>query len=171
MLDGIFHDGLQGQRRHAEPGMRRIVLDKQAVLIQGLLHGEVGAGVFQLRRKWDERGAGNGSEIFPQVGGKIHDDLSGQFWILIAETIDACHGVVDEMRTHLQHGDAGALIRDFPLMLQILLDLIRQDEAVHGQSREDITDIEEQEDINEHQHDQSGYHRQYGGEKAVKCFT
>ena len=126
--------------------------------------------MLQFRRKGNECGAGNGGEIFAQVGGEIHDDLPGQLRILIAEAIDTCHGIVDEVRTHLQHRDAGALICDFPLMLQILLDLIRQDEAVHGQCREDVTDIEEQEGFNEHQHDQSGCHRQYGGKEAAKCF-
>ena len=27
VLDGVLHDGLQGQRRHAEPCMRRVVRD------------------------------------------------------------------------------------------------------------------------------------------------
>ena len=65
------------------------------------------------------------------------------------------------MRTHLQHHDAGALIGDFPLMpgdfplvpgdfpllREVLLNLVGQDEAVHGQRGEDNADIKQCVDI------------------------
>jgi len=56
--------------------------------------------------------------------GEIHDHLLGLFRVLAAKTIDARHGVLDEMRPHLQHHDAGVLLGDLPLLSEILLDLI-----------------------------------------------
>ena len=51
MLDGIFYDGLQGQRRYTEEDMWCIVIDNQAVPILGLFYGKVSPGMLQLRRK------------------------------------------------------------------------------------------------------------------------
>ena len=68
VLDGVFHNGLQGQRRQAEEGVRRVVFDKEAFAVLRLLHGEIGAGVFQLRGKGNRFCACNGGEVFAQIG-------------------------------------------------------------------------------------------------------
>ena len=124
VLDGILHDGLKSQRRHTEEGVRRVIVNDEAFGVLSLLHIEIGACVLQLRGKGDRLGACHSGEIFAQVGGEIHDHLLGLFRVLAAKTIDARHGVVDEMRPHLQHHDAGALLGDLPLLSEILLDLI-----------------------------------------------
>ena len=124
MLDGILHDGLKGQRRQAELCKRRIVFHKKHLLISRLFHGQIGAGVLQLRGKGDEVLAGDGIEVLLQVAGEIHSDLSGLLRVLIAQAVDAHQGVVDEVGPHLQYHDIGALTGDFLLLLHILLDLI-----------------------------------------------
>ena len=164
--DGILHDGLEGQRRHAEEGVRRVILNGEAFGILRLLHSEIGARVLQLRGKGDGRGACHGGEIFAQVGGEIHDHLLGLFRVLTAQAIDARHGVVDEVGPHLQHHDAGALLGDLPLLAKILLDLIGQDETVHGQGGEHHADVKEQERIDKRLYQQRDRHRQQGDEKA-----
>jgi len=171
VFDGIFHDGLEGQRRHTKQDVRRVIIDNQAVLVLGLLHGEVGAGVVQFRRKRDRRSACDGGEIFTQVGSEIHNDLPGLLRILPAEAVDARHGVVDEVRPHLQDHNAGTLMGNLPLLAQIPLDLIGQDEAVHRQDGEDETDVEEREDIDEHLHEQRDRHRQRGDEETEEGFV
>lgn len=49
MLDGIFHDGLQGQRRQAKADKRRVVFHDEQVVKLCLFYGQVGVGVLQLR--------------------------------------------------------------------------------------------------------------------------
>ena len=48
MLDGVFHDGLQGQRRQAEMGKRRIVIHNKHLVKLRLFYGKIGAGVLQF---------------------------------------------------------------------------------------------------------------------------
>ena len=153
--------------------MRRIVVDKETVLILGLLDGEVGARMLQFRGKGDRRGAGNSGEVPAQVGCKIHDHLPGQPGILIAEAVDACHGVVNEMRPHLRDHDTGLLIGDFlllqgnfPLMAQVLLHLLGQDQPVHGHGGDNNADIDQRENIDKQVRDQSNGHRQDRNEVA-----
>ena len=117
-----------------------------------LLYGQVGAGVLQLRGKGNGIVVCDGVEIPPQDW----PSRSGTFlWPIRA--------IIKEIRSHLEHHDIGALISDFPLLqgdfsllfsnfpfLQddfllaalILLDLIGQDEAVHGQSGENSADVD-----------------------------
>ena len=138
MLNGVLDNRLQRQGRQAEEGMRRVVFYEEAFGILGLLHSQIGARVLQFRRKRDERIAGHGREVLAQVGGEIHDDLLGLPGILTAEAINARQGVVNEVRPHLQHHNADTLLRqglllpgDLPLVLQILLDLIGEDDDIH----------------------------------------
>ena len=84
VLDGVFHDGLQRQRRHAEHGMRRVVLDEKAVLILGLFHRKVGAHVLELGGEGDGLGACDGGEVLAQVGGEVQHDLPGLQRVLVA---------------------------------------------------------------------------------------
>ena len=53
VFDGVLHDGLQRQRRHAEADVRRIVIDEKAVFILGLLDSEVGAHMLKLGGEGD----------------------------------------------------------------------------------------------------------------------
>ena len=177
-MTAFFHDGLQRQRRYPKPGMRHIIMDKYTVLIQSLLYSEVGAGVFQLRREGDRLCACDGGEVFAKIGSEIHDDLPGLYGILTAKTVDARHGVVDKVRSHLQHHDAGALIGDlhllpgdFPLAAQVLIDLIVQYESVHGQGGEGVADIEDKGGFSEKLYDHSGCHRYQCDEKTQKGFA
>lgn len=48
MFDGVFRDGLPGQRRQAEPSKRHIIVHDEQFLKLRLLHREIGAGVLQL---------------------------------------------------------------------------------------------------------------------------
>ena len=96
-------------------------------------------------------------------------------------------GIIDEMRPHLQHHDTGAFMGDFFLLLgdflllvsnlfllpgnflvlpddfllmtAVLLDLIGQDEAVHGQRGEDVAEVYEREDIGEQVYGQRDHDR------------
>ena len=79
MLDGIFHYRLQGQRRHAKPGMRRIVFNEKAVFKLYLLNGQVGAGVLQFIRKGNGILTGNRRKVLTQVRREIQGDLLGLF--------------------------------------------------------------------------------------------
>ena len=56
----------------------------------------------------------------------------------------------------------------FTLAAAILLDLIGQDEAVHGQGGKDIADIDERENVSEQLHGQCGCNWQDGDEKSEK---
>ena len=82
--DGVLHDGLQCQRRDAEHRDRRVETDEQTVLKLRLLHGEVGAGVFEFLREGDGLFARDGGEIFSEIGSKVQRDLLCLFWVLIA---------------------------------------------------------------------------------------
>ena len=53
MLYGIFHNGLQRQRRYRKRGIRGIKINKEQILKLDLFHSEVGTGMFQFLRKWD----------------------------------------------------------------------------------------------------------------------
>ncbi len=171
ILDGVFHNGLQGQRRHAKPGVRRIVVNEKAILKLNLLHGKVCAGVLQFVGKGNGIPAGDGSEVPAEVGGKIHRDTLGFLGVLIAEIVDARHGVVDEVRPHLQHHDAGALMGDLPLLVHVLFHLIGQDEAVHGQGGEDRADVDQRVDVDENMYEHRDRHGQLGDEQAQPGFA
>ena len=60
---------------------------------------------------------------------------------------------------------------DFLLPAAVLLNLIGQDEAVHGQCGKDVTKVYEWEDIDEQLHGKRHRHRQYGDEESKKYFT
>ena len=137
VLDGILHNGLESQRRQAEFLVQDIIVYRKAVFKLHLFHGQIGAGVLQLVSKGHGVLAGNGGEVLAKIGGEIQRDLLSLLGILGAEIVDAHHGIVDEVGSHLQHHDAGALMGDFPLLAHILLDLVEKDDAEHGKGRED----------------------------------
>ena len=70
---------------------------------------------------------GNGVEIFAQISGEIQRDLPGFSRILLAKVIDTHHGIVNEMRAHLQHQDTGLKPDIFLQLAHILLTLVRKD--------------------------------------------
>ena len=80
VLDGIFDDGLQRQRRHAEVDMRRVVVDEQEVLELRLFYGKICARVRQLFGKGDGLLTRDRGEVLPQIGGEIKRDLLRQIW-------------------------------------------------------------------------------------------
>ena len=45
VFDGIFYDGLQGQWRQTEKGIRNVVFDEQTFSVQRLLNCEIGTSV------------------------------------------------------------------------------------------------------------------------------
>ena len=161
--------------------MRRVIFYKNAVLIQCLLYGNVGTGMLQFRRKRDRTGTCYRGKVFSQVGSKIHDHLPCRLRILVAEAVYTCHGVINEVRPHLQHHNAGALIGNlrllsgnlcllsgvFLLPSDFLLYLIRHDKTIHGQSGEDDAAVQKQESISEKQHSQS-YRKRHYGDKETK---
>ena len=169
MLDSVFDDGLQGERRQAKEGVRRVVIDQEAVIKLGLLHGEVGARVLQFFGEGDQLLARDGGEVFAEVGGEIHRDLLGQIGVLFAEIVDACHGIVDEVRPHLQHHDAGALMGDLSLLAQILLDLIRQDDAEHRKRADDDADGEQLKYRDKEMDEHGGHDREQSDEEGEKA--
>ena len=89
------------------------------------------------------------------------------------------------MRAHPKYHDAVALVGDFALLsdnfllLQqeflllaaILFKLVGQDEAVHGECREDVADFNERNNIDEQQYYQRRCNRQHGDKKGDKCFA
>ena len=170
VLDAVFHDGLQGQRRNTKRKMRRVVFHRDALLKLRLLDREIGAGMLQLLRKRDRRFTCNGCEVFAQVGGEIHRDLPGFLRVLITEVIDAGHGVVDEVRPHLQHHDAGTLMGNLPLLAQVLLDLALQDNDVHRNCRNTDADVYEQIDRDKQMDEQGGRKRNQRGEQRIIDF-
>ena len=138
MLNSVFHNRLQSQRRQAEIDKRRIVIHKKHIFMLSLLYGKVGTGVFQFHGKGNAAVTGDSVEIPAQVVGKIHRDLLGLLRVDFAKAVDAHQCIIDEMRPHLQHHDVGSLPGDFPLLLsnfllvvEVLIDLIGQDQAVH----------------------------------------
>ena len=160
VLDGIFHYRLQGQRRHAKPGMRRIVFNEKAVFKLYLLNGQVGAGVLQFIRKGDGILTGNRRKVLTQVRREIQGDLLGLFGILCAKVIDAHHGIEYKVRPHLQHHDAGALMGNFPLLSHILFNLVAQDNTKHRKHGETQAEDNEQGNIDNRMDKRSNRHRQ-----------
>ena len=75
MLDGIFHDGLQGQRRQSEARVRRIELNKQLSLKAYLLYRQISPHVLQLLGKGYRSLFCDRREILSQIIGKIQGDL------------------------------------------------------------------------------------------------
>ena len=124
MFDGIFHDRLQCQLRYGKRSMRSVGFNKKQILKLGLFYSEVSPGMLQFFGERNGFLAGYGAEVFAQVGVEIQCDLLGLFRILAAEVIDAGHGVVNKVRPHLQHHDAGTLMGDLPMLTYILIDLI-----------------------------------------------
>ena len=163
-------------------GKRRIVIYNKHLVKLRLFYGKIGAGMLQFCGKRYGVATGNSVEILTKIVGEIHRDLPGFFWVEPAKTVDAHQCIVDEMRPHLQHHDAGALVGDFPLLPgnflllfdnfqlveAVLFDLIGQYEAVHGQCGAYVADIDEWEDVDEQMHDQRNHNRQYGDEKGEK---
>ena len=114
--------------------------------------------------------------------GEIQCDLLGFHGIEPAKAVDAHQGVINEMRPHLQDHDAGAFMRDLlllsgnflllpenlPLLMFVLLNLVGQNETVHGQCGEDIADVNEGENIHEQMDGECGGCWQEGNEKSEK---
>ena len=185
MLYGVLHDGLQCQGRQAELGIRDIVFDSEHIVVLRLFHAQVGPGVLQFRRKGNGAVACDGVKIPAQIVGKIHRDLPGLCGICPAKAVNAHQGIVDEMRPHPQYHDFGALVGylpllsgdflllygNFPLETQVLLDLIRQDNTVHGQSGDDVADADKGENLDKQLHDHRGRYRQDGDEESQKGFA
>ena len=67
--------------------------------------------------------------------------------------------------------DLALLIGDLPLAAQVLLNLIGQNKAVHGQGGENEADVEKRVNIEEYLYEQRKRHRQDGDEKAEEDFT
>ena len=111
--------------------MRRIIVNEKSFLKLGLFHCEIRTCVLQFLRERNGIFAGDSGEVLPQIGGEVQRDLLCQIRILFAEIVDAHHRIIDEMRTHLQHHDAGTLERDFLLLVQILFQLVKEDNAKH----------------------------------------
>ena len=80
MFDSIFHDGLEGQRRHEELLVRRIVVHQKAVFKLYLLHGKIGAGVLQFFGKGNSVLTCNSGEVLAKIGGEIQCNLCWAFW-------------------------------------------------------------------------------------------
>ena len=68
-------------------------------------------------------------------------------------------------------GNLPLLIGDFLLLPTVLLDLIGQDEAVHGQRGKDVAYIDERKDVDEQRYDHRDRDRQYGDEEGKKDFA
>ena len=77
MLDCVFHNRLQGQRRQTEIGERGIVIHNKHIVILSLFYCQVGEGMLQLCREGNGAVAGYGIEILTQVVSKIQRDLPG----------------------------------------------------------------------------------------------
>jgi hypothetical protein len=140
--------------------------------------------VFKLRGKGNVFVAGDSAEISAKIVGEIQRDLLGLPGIQPAETVNADESIVDEVRPHLQHHDAGTLLRDFLLLpgdflllpddfllaAAVLLYLIGQNEAVYSQCGEDMTEPKERQEIDEQQHSYRDRDREYGDEESEKDF-
>ena len=85
VLDGVLHNGLQGQRRQAKLGKRRIVIHQKHIVKLRLFYGQVSARVLQFLGEGNEFFAGDGGEIFAKVGGEIQRDLLGQIGVELPE--------------------------------------------------------------------------------------
>ena len=84
MLDGVFHDRLEGQWWKAKIGNRRIEFRNKHITKLRLLYGQIGMGVLQFRGKENGAVAGNGIEIPAQIAGEIQRDLPGLWGIELA---------------------------------------------------------------------------------------
>ena len=159
-------------------GKRRIVIYRKHGTMLRLFYSQVGSGMLQFRGKGNGAVTRDSVEIPAQVVGEIHCGLLGLLGVKPAKAVDAHQCIKDEMRPHLQHHDIDALPGDFPLLLgnsllvaEVLLDLIRQDEAVHDEGGEDVADVEEQYSIDEQIQNQCGRHRRLGDDQAKESFT
>ena len=143
VLDGVFDQRLQRQRRYAEERVRRVIFHDQTVLVQRLLHGEIGVRVLQFVGKRHGGFARDRADILPQVVREVQRDLLRFVRVQLAEVVNGDHGVVNEMRAHLQHHDACALMGDLALVARVLLYVIRDDQNEHDQREERHTEYNE----------------------------
>ena len=153
VLHGVLHEWLERQRRHAEPGVRSVEIDDELARELGLFHGEVRAGVLEFLFEGDGPFLGNGGEILAQVRVEVHRDLLGEFGVLVAEVVDARHGVVDEVGPHLQRRYAGALPRGLLLQAFVLLEMLQRHDGEHGGRRDGHAQGDEREGRGGHLHE------------------
>ena len=140
VLDGVFHKGLQRQRRHAKPRVRRIEFRKQIVLMLRLFHREIRLRMLQLVGKGNGIFARDGGEVLSQVFGEVQRDLLRPVRVLLAQVVNGRHRVVDEVRPHLQHHHARALTGDLPLLFGVLLHVILKDQTEHEHRKQRNTE-------------------------------
>ena len=131
MLDGVFHNGLDRECRDAEKGIRRVKLHEELPLVPCLFYREISPRVLQLLREGDRPLLGDGCEVALQIAGKIFDHALRLLGVLGAEIIDAHQCVVDEMRPHLQNGNARPLPRGLILLLRIAANQPDQKQQFH----------------------------------------
>ena len=131
MLDGVLHYRLKRQRRHAKRRVRRIKVDKRSIFKLCLLDCEICAGVLQLVAERYHILTGDRGEILSQVKRKVKSDLLCLGGILIAKVVDTHHSIAYEVRTHLEHHNAAALMCDLTLLMYILFLVVQEDQTEH----------------------------------------
>ena len=110
--------------------------------------------MLQFRGKGYGVFAGDSVKILAKIVREIHCDLLSFFGVEPAKAVNAHQGVIDEMRSHLQHHNAGSLVGDFQLLpddflllAAILLDLIGQNETIHSKCGENIANVNERKNV------------------------
>ena len=113
-------------------GIRRIVIHSKHIVMLRLFYGQIGAGVLQLYGEGNGAVAGDGVEIPAQIVGEIQRNLLGLPGVETAKAMDTHQGIINKMRPHLKHHDAGTLMGDLLLLTDnflplaaVLFDLIR----------------------------------------------
>jgi len=93
------------------------------------------------------------------------------FWgVLGAKVINAHHSIVNEVRTHLKHHDAGPLVGDFPLLAHILVNLVIYNNGKHGKCGENHANEDYHWNKEEGVGNKGSRHRQQMGKKGPIVF-
>ena len=103
VLDAVFHNGLQRQRRQTKLRKVRPVFHAQLVQIQRGLHGEIGFRVLQLLVKGHRLLRRDGGKIGVEIVVEVLDELHGKLRIGATEDMDRRQRIVNEMRLDLIH--------------------------------------------------------------------
>ncbi len=109
VFDCVLNNRLQGERRQSESRIRGVEFNYQPALKPDLLNRKICARMFKLLLKGYGALLGDRVEIFSEVGRKIQRDLFCFLRVDIAEAVNACHRVINQVRAHLQNSELCAL--------------------------------------------------------------
>ncbi len=140
VLDGVFHDGLDGQGRYLEVLHPQVVDHVEVDVRACFFELNVLLAVRQLCRKADRLIGGEGADIGTQIVAEHVNAVRCRFAVGVAKGLDGGKDIEDEMRLHLYNKQAE------PLTFEL------QTAVVERFLRLGIVDRRQEEIVNDHLH-------------------